>query len=124
MKRSFQILTISVVIVIFSFVVYNSKRDYYAADKDFYYNAYFNSEVAKIVDGRGTKIYYNDSDFFYTDALKDNLEVEQLIEIGDIVKKQDSVLEIFRRDKNGDIQKIFTGKIEKPESSYFSYFFN
>jgi len=103
MKRAFQILIIPVVIIVFSFVVYNSKRDYYEADKDFYYNAYFNSEVAKIVDGRGTKIYYNDSDFFYTDALKDNLEVEQLIEIGDIVIKQDSVLEIFRRDKKGDI---------------------
>ncbi|RZJ71782.1 hypothetical protein [Flavobacterium sp.] len=103
---------------IFTVVVYNSKREFYE-EKSNFYDLDFNGQITKITDGRATKIHYNTEDFFYTDFLENGVAAEETIKIGDVVKKQDSVLEVFRNDKT-----ILSLTVEKPEESYFSFFFD
>jgi hypothetical protein len=122
MRNIISIVVITLIVLIFAFTVLNSKRDIYNLNKQFY-SENFNSEVVKIEDGRGTKIFYNSHDFFYTDFCSNSLILERNIKIGDVVKKQDSLLEIFRRNNKKQFVKILSTSIEKPTNNYFSFFF-
>ena len=121
MKKPFGIAAAIFVISIFCFLVYNSKSVYYEADKEFYDHAYFSGEVVKISGGRGTKIFYGESEFFYAGSLA-NDSVAEIIKIGDVVRKRDSVLEISREDEENEMKQIATVKVKNPGDSYFWYF--
>ncbi len=99
----------AVFIMIFLAVVYNSKRADYENEKSFS-KKYFNGQVLKIVEGRGTQIYYSETDFFYAIS-----EVD--FKVGDIFKKTTDSLEVYRNDKV--TAKV---KVEKPAETYFEYF--
>lgn len=111
MEKAVKMIAAVGVIAIFFAVVYQSKSDYYENEKAFY-KKYFNGEVRDIQHGRGTKIYYSKTDFFYSNDSKTDFK------IGDNFKKSADSLELYR---NGDlIRKV---KIDKPAATYFDYFF-
>lgn len=106
-----------IIISIFIFIVYNSKSEYYQKSKEFH-EKYFNGEILKIVEGRGTEIYYEKNSFFY----KDDYEGPELL-VGDILRKNNSEITIMRKNAEGDYVEIGKGKSIKPKESYFNYFF-
>lgn len=53
-----------VIILIFCFVIYNSKKDFYEKSEEFYRKS-FSGEIKKIIEGRGTKVYYENDSYFY-----------------------------------------------------------
>lgn len=108
---------IGLIISIFLFVVYNSKRHYYENSRDFY-SKYFNGEIQKIEDGRGIEIYYEKDSFFY----KDDYEGPELF-VGDILRKSASEITIMRKDSKGDYIEVGKGKSKEPKKKYFNYFF-
>ena len=83
-----------------------------------FYKKNVDAIILKIEEGRGTKVYYNESEFFYLDQLK-----EESIKAGDSISKRGSDLLVF--DKNTMGQYHFLNKIEvtKPEDSYFKFFY-
>lgn len=106
------IVLLVIVIIIFIFNVYNSKNEFY--------NQIFTSQVVKIIEGRGTKIFYNSSDYFYSDYCEDEYKLEELIKVGDVLEKKIGILEVYRGDKNN---RIIICRVIKPEKSYFQNFF-
>lgn len=119
MKKAIGFLIIIIIFSLFTFNVYNSKNEFYLKQNEFY-NQIFNSQVTKIIEGRGTKIFYNSSEYFYSDYCEDEYKLEELIKVGDILEKKIGILEVYRGDKN---YKIITCRIIKPEKSYFQNFF-
>jgi len=121
-----KILSISIpifIILVFALIVYASNRDFHIQHTKFYRST-FNSEVVKITEGRGTKIFYDNYHFFYTDFCQDNQEVENVIKVGDVVRKQDSILEIFRENSRKEMQRILTTKVGKPSKDFPFNIFN
>ena len=108
--------TITIVLIVFV-LIFTSKIDYYKNDLKFYNND-IRGVITKIVETRGTKIYYSESDFFYLSQLNGKLVV------GDsISKKSQSDLKIFKNNKNDEYLLQDTIKVKKPSSNYFEYFF-
>lgn len=108
---------------IFIFVTYNTKKQFYQEHKDFYKND-LNGVVVKIIETRGTKVYYDSIDFFYTDFCTDEYIVEESIKVGDIFKKKGEIIEFYREDNYGKIFVVINCKVIKPNDSYFLYFFD
>jgi hypothetical protein len=106
-----------VIILIFFFTVLNSKTDNYEKSKEFHLK-YFSGEIEKIIEGRGTKIYYDNDNFFY----EDDYEGIKLL-VGDLIRKNGSEITIIRKNNNGDYVEIGKGKSIEPKKSYFDYFF-
>ena len=107
----------AIIILIFFFIVYNSKTDYYEKSKQFH-TKYFSGEIQKIDEGRGTKIYYDRDNYFYEsdyDGIK--------LLVGDVIRKSGSEITIVRKDINGNYVEIGKGKSIEPKKSYFDYFF-
>ncbi len=119
-KKIIGSLIIIVIIIIFGFNIYNSKSEYYKKHIEFY-NKKFSSEVNKIVEGRGTKIYYNTNDYFYTFFCEKEYKMDEIIKFGDILVKKKDTLEVCRNSINNI---IFSTKVIKPKKTYFEYFFN
>ena len=106
-----------VIILIFFFSVYNSGTAYYKKNKEFH-SKYFSGEIEKIIEGRGTKIYYDRDNYFYEsdyDGIK--------LLVGDVIRKNGSEITISRKDINGNYVEIGKGKSKEPKKSYFDYFF-
>lgn len=120
MKKIASALIIIVIFLIFGFNVYNSKKEYYEKHVGFY-NKNFSGEVKKITEGRGTIIYYNSNEYFYTFFCEDEYKIDEYIKVGDIVVKKTGTLEVCR---NNTDNIIITSKVIKPEKSYFKYFFS
>nr|WP_315246283.1 hypothetical protein [uncultured Flavobacterium sp.] len=108
---------IGLIISIFLFVAYNSKRNYYEMSRDFH-SKYFNGEIQKIEEGRGIEIYYEKDNFFY----KDDYEGPELF-VGDILRKSNHEITIMRQNSSGDYIEVGKGKSIEPKKSYFDYFF-
>jgi hypothetical protein len=142
-----KVLTI-IIVFIFCFQIFNSKREYYEVDMHFYKND-INGVITKIKEGRGIKIYYNDSDFFYLSQLESKslsediannkktkkvywgssgVHEEEILEIqslglGDSISKDGPVLTIYKKNKQGKYLSTIKRSVNKPEDSYWDYFF-
>ena len=103
-----------VILLIFSLVVFNSKKDKYEKSEEFYRNS-FSGEIEKIIEGRGTKVYYGNESFFY----EEDYEGEKL-RVGDIVRKNNAEITIMRKNSNGEYIEIGKGKSIEPNKSYFN----
>lgn len=117
MKKLIALLFGLIALLLFVFNVYSSKKEFYLKQKEFY-NKTFTSQVTKIIEGRGTKIFYNSNEYFYSDYCDDEYKLEELIKIGDILDKKTGILEVYR-----DNSKIITCKIIEPKESYSESFF-
>ena len=106
-----------IIILIFCFVVYNSKNDYYEKSEEFYRNS-FSAEIEKIVEGRGTKVYYENDNYFY----EEDYEGVKL-KVGDVIRKNDAEIIITRKNSSGEYVEIGKGKSIEPNKNYFNYFF-
>ncbi|WP_108424998.1 hypothetical protein [Flagellimonas amoyensis] len=108
-----------IIIVLVAFtLIYNSKSSYYE-NKVAFYNNNVNGIIVDIKAARGTKVYYGESDFFYLEQLE-----EKEIKVGDsIVKKVDSELTVYRKNKSGQFIYLTKIKVLRPKSSYFKFFF-
>lgn len=122
MKKPFGIVIFGFIIFVFAFSDYHSKKEYYEVDKAFYDNANVSGEVVKIMQGRGTRIFYTDTDFFYAECVAGNA-IAGTIKIGDVVRKRDSVLEILREANKKEMRRVAIAIVENPGDSYFRYFF-
>lgn len=113
-KRIWKIL---LVIIALPIIIYFTKVDYDKKTIDFYEKD-VNGIISKIKRTRGTKVYYNSSDFFYLEQLKD-----KTIKVGDSISKKGSDLLVF--DKNSSGQYSFRNEIKviKPKDSYFKFFY-
>ncbi|MEO8236613.1 MAG: hypothetical protein ABI576_00795 [Flavobacterium sp.] len=83
-----------ILVLIFAFTIYNSKKEYYEKSIEFN-NKSFNAEVEKIVEGRGTKVYYQDyntENYFY---LEDYSGVKLFV--GDVLRKNSNEISIRRK---------------------------
>lgn len=110
-------LIIGLIASIFLFIVYNSKRDYYDKSREFY-SKYFNGEIQKIEEGRGTRIYYEKNNFFY----KSDFDGPELF-VGDVLRKSNNEITIMRKTSKGYYVEIGKGESIEPKKSYFAYFF-
>ena len=112
-----KIISVLIVIGIVSFLIYNSKRNDYKNDINFY-NTDINAQILKIVESRGTKVYYSKKNFFYLESYKG----VDLMKGDSIVKKNKSIT-VYRRNKKNNFYFLGKGYPLKPPSSYFKYFF-
>ena len=97
MKKIIFSLLLLIIVSIFSFAVYNSKSEFYHKHNEFY-NQIFTAQVTKIVEGRGTKIFYGSNNYFYSDYCEEEYKLEKLIKVGDVIRKKTGILEIYRED--------------------------
>ncbi len=119
MNLKSKLLKIAIAFLILFVFIYNSKTDYYNKDKEFFENN-VHGVICNIKKTRGTKIYYNTTDFFYLSILK-----SKDIKIHDsIYKKQKSDLNLFRKDKDGKYFFLKKIEIKAPKDNYFEYFFD
>jgi|694.fasta_scaffold18069_3 hypothetical protein len=119
MKKKIAFSIIPIILLLFIFNVYNSKKEFYLKQNEFY-DQIFTSEVTKIIEGRGTKIYYNSNEYFYSDYCEDEYKLEKIIKVGDILEKKTGILEVYRGGKNN---KLINCKVVKPKKTYFQNFF-
>ncbi|WP_190311295.1 hypothetical protein [Psychroflexus gondwanensis] len=112
-KTIFQILLVLALPV----VIYFTKTDYYKNTVDFYKND-VNGIILKIKESRGTKVYYNESEFFYLDQLKD-----KSIKVGDSISKRGSDLLVFEKNSNGQYEFLKKINVIKPKDSYLKFFY-
>jgi hypothetical protein len=106
-----------IIITLFCFMVYNSKTEDYEKSKEFNKN-YFTAEIEKIVEGRGTKVYYENNKYFY----EDDFEGIKL-KVGDVIRKSENEIIIMRKNSKGEYIEAGKGKSKEPSKSYFNYFF-
>lgn len=112
-KRTWQII----ILIILLTLIYNSKTDYYKNKVNFY-NKSVNGIITKIKTTRGTKVYYNESDFFYLEQLENNS-----LKVGDSINKEENDLYVYEKNENGQYVYLTKVKVLKPKSSYFKFFF-
>jgi len=112
-----KIIPAIIVILIFCFMVYNSKTEYYEKSKEFSRST-FSGEIQKITEGRESKIYYENDKYFY-DSDCEGLEIK----VGDVVRKSISEIIVMRKNSNGEYVEIGKEIIKEPNKSYFNYFF-
>jgi hypothetical protein len=93
-------------------LIFFSKWSDYKNNVEFYKKE-ANISIKKIVETRGTKVYYNSEDFFYLETYKGDK-----LEVGDSISKKNEKIEIFT---NGTLTGY--GQIKKPKENYFLYFF-
>ena len=98
-------------------MVYNSKSEYCDKSKKFK-RSNFNGEILKIIEGRGTKIYYENNNYFYASECR-----ELKIKVGDIVSKSRTELIVKRKNLYGQYIEIGKKIIKESNESYFNYFF-
>ena len=106
-----------IIILIFCFVIYNSKKDSYEKSEEFYRKS-FSGEIEKIIEGRGTKVYYENDSYFY----EEDYEGVKL-NVGDVIRKKDAEIIIMRKNSSGEYVEVGKGKNIEPNKSYFNYFF-
>ena len=125
MKKLFTIIPGLIIILIFASIVYNTKRDDYKLHQEFY-NKYFNGRIVKIIEGRRNSpgIYYNSEDYFHSRFCENSSDIEEIIRVGDVVKKKDSIIKFYRVDEDFNSVEILTCTVKKPADTYFSYFFD
>jgi hypothetical protein len=111
-------IILPIILSIFCFVVYNSKTEYYEKSKEFNQNS-FSAEIEKIVEGRGTKVYYKNDSYFY----EEDYEGVKL-KVGDVIRKNNAQIIIMRKNSNGEYVEVGKGKSIEPSKSYFNYFFD
>lgn len=113
------IFAASIIFSIFLFFVYNSGTEYYEKSIAFSRKS-FSGEIIKIVESRGTKVYYKDADVQDYFFLEHYSGVELLV--GDVLRKSGDELRVMRNNKNNELIEVGKGKSIKPEDSYFTYF--
>lgn len=106
-----------VILLIFCFVVYNSKTENYEESIAFRKST-FSGEILKITEGKRNKIYYENDKYFYQSNCKD-LEIK----VGDVVRKSYDEIIITRKNSNEEYVEVGKKIIEEPSKSYFNYFF-
>lgn len=110
-----------IIFLIFLILIYTSKTDYYESKKEFYKRS-FSSEIEKMIGSRGTRVYYKyfgKESYFYLHQYE-GIELK----VADVIRKNEDVITIMRKDKNGEYAEVGKGKSLKPEESYFQFFFN
>ncbi|MFD2517730.1 hypothetical protein [Salinimicrobium flavum] len=113
MKKIFPIL----ILLLAGFLIYNSKRSYYKNKTDFY-EKNLNGIINQIKEGRGTKVYINESDFFYLEQLEN-----KSLKVGDSISKKNSDLFVFEKNKNNGFSYLTTINVKKPKDNYYEFFF-
>ena len=93
-------------------LIYFSKWSNYKTEVEFYEND-SNISIKKIVEARGTKVYYGMDDFFYLSSYKGSK-----LSVGDSMSKKNEKIELY---SNGTLKGY--GEIRKPKDNYFKYFF-
>jgi hypothetical protein len=91
------------------------KREYYENHQKFYNEYIVDAEIVKVVEGRGTKVYYSNDDFFYLESCR-NLELRE----GDFMRKRDTIINVYRTENNKDVL-VSSGVIPKPPKTYLDY---
>ena len=112
-KRFWQLI----LVIALPVIIYNTKSDYYKNKVDFY-ESDLNGVVTQIKQTRGTKVYLNESEFFYLDQLQD-----KSLKVGDSINKKGSELNVFEKRNQDEYRFINKITVVKPESSYFKFFF-
>ena len=118
MKLSIKRIWQLIILISLPIIIYNTKSSYYQNKVDFY-EKNINGAVTKIKQTLGTKIYYNETDFFYLEQLEN-----KSLKVGDSInKKMDSDLTVFEKNESGQYIYLTKIKVMKPKSSYFKFFF-
>lgn len=125
MKKKLTVIPGLIIFLIFASIVYNTKRDTYQLHKEFY-NKDFNGSIVKIIEGRRNSpgIYYNSKDRFAPGFCQNSSDIEEVIRVGDVIKKKDSIIKFYRVDEDFNSTEIFSSTVIKPADTYFSYFFD
>ncbi|MBD0723598.1 hypothetical protein B6A10_00225 [Flavobacterium sp. L1I52] len=108
-----------IIILVFAFVVYNSKTEYYEKSIEFNIKS-LNAEIIEIEEGRGTKIHYKEfgtENYFY---LEDYQGIKLLK--GDVLRKKENEITVMRKNSQDEYVEIGKGKSLNPGDSYFNYF--
>lgn len=109
---------IVIAIIILFTLIYNSKTSDYKNEVAFF-NQNITGVITKIKQTRGTKVYYDKSNFFYLSQLQN-----RTVKIGDSISKiANSDLAVYKKNENGKFILQTKIKVLKPEDSYFEYFF-
>lgn len=120
MKKTASFFTISFFVLLLGAFIYNSGRDYYNLQNVFY-DSYIRGRVVAIAQGRVTKIYYNETEFFSPSFCDKQEEINEKVKVGDYVSKRGTVVEFYRDSIPGVMLRC---NVVKPADSYASYFFN
>ena len=118
MKKNLRKIWAVLIVFIFFGFIYNSKREFYENNVAFY-NKNLNGNILKIVNGRGTKVYYSAENYFYLDFYK-GIKLED----GNSFQKTDNDLKIYKKTTDGKLIFKGVGEMEKPQETYFKFFFN
>lgn len=112
-----RIIPVLIVFGIAGYWIYNSKRSDYKNDL-FFFNTNINAHILRIVESRGTKVYYSEENFFYLESYR-GVDIME----GDSIAKEDQEIKIYRKNKNSNFYLVGKGYPVKPPDSYFEYFF-
>ena len=101
------IIVIAILCLIFfsKWYDYKNQVDFYKKD--------INLIIKSIIETRGTKVHYNNDEFFYLETYKG-----VSLEVGDSISKKNEKIEVY---SNGVLTGY--GEIMKPKETYFEYFF-
>ena len=102
-----------IIIGLFLTLVFFSKYGDYQQEKKFHAEN-FRKEIVKIEEGRGTKVYLDDGDYFFMSSYNGPDLAE-----GDILVKTGKTIIIRRRIIDGSL----TGFSVAPPDTYLEYFF-
>jgi hypothetical protein len=100
-----------ILLTIFCLIFFSKWSDY--KNEVEFYKKDINISIKKIVEGRGTKVYYSEKNFFYLSTYKGSK-----FEVGDSISKKKHKIELYT---NGALTGF--GQIRKPKENYFEYFF-
>ena len=118
MKKNLGKFFAVLIFLIFCGVIYNSKRELYKNNVDFY-SRDFDGNILKIVNGRGTKIYYSPENYFYLDYYK-GIKLEE----GNSFQKTGKDFKIYKKTSDGKLIFKGVGEMEKLQETYFKFFFD
>ena len=106
-----------IIMLILLFLIYNTKKEYYKNQIEFF-DKNLNGIILNIEEGRGTKVFLEQADFFYLEQIKD-----KSIKVGDSISKIETELSIYRKNDTGKFVFLKKETVLKPKNSYFEFFF-
>lgn len=98
-------------------MVYNSKADFYEKKVEFY-DKDVRGVITEINETRGTKVYLENSYFFYLDQLR-----PKSLKVGDSIDKTETIISVYERNSTDKYEYLNKVKVLKPEDNYFEFFF-
>jgi len=102
-----------VLLGLFLVLVFSSKYSDYRQRVKFH-NENISKKIVRIKEGRGTKVYFDDENYFFLDSYKG-----PPLAIGDFVIKDGTKISVFRGSDNSS----FSGILVPPPETYFEFFF-